>query len=153
MYCDLHTHSHFSDGTDSPRQILEAAVAMGLSSVALTDHNTVAGLPVFLEAAAGRDLMAVAAGICWSGWYTPPRISARIRLTICIYTGARDVNDQAIRVFLLFSCVSIMIQQIQAVVKRVGRDFWILWKGYKREGEDLGRMTGRGRLYYIRRNF
>lgn len=51
MYCDLHTHSIFSDGAWSPRQIVKAARQMSLT-VALTDHNTVSGLPDFLEAAA-----------------------------------------------------------------------------------------------------
>ena len=58
-YCDLHTHSSFSDGTDSPSGLLEKAAALGLSAVALTDHNTVAGLPEFLEAADGKDILAV----------------------------------------------------------------------------------------------
>lgn len=51
MYCDLHTHSTFSDGTLSPRELLQAACDAGLSAVALTDHNTVEGLPDFLAAA------------------------------------------------------------------------------------------------------
>ena len=50
-FCDLHTHSTFSDGTLTPRQLLEEACAAGLSAVALTDHNTAAGLPDFLAAA------------------------------------------------------------------------------------------------------
>lgn len=51
MLCDLHTHSIFSDGTLTPRQLLQAACDAKLSSLALTDHNTVAGLPDFLAAA------------------------------------------------------------------------------------------------------
>lgn len=58
-YCDLHTHSYFSDGTDSPEVILDEAVEAGLSAVALTDHNTVAGLPEFLESAKGKDILAI----------------------------------------------------------------------------------------------
>ena len=50
-YCDLHTHSVFSDGTLTPRQLLQAATDAGLSAIALTDHNTVSGLPDFLAAA------------------------------------------------------------------------------------------------------
>lgn len=52
--CDLHTHSVFSDGTDTPAQIVEKAVRTGLSAVALCDHNTVDGLPDFLSAACGK---------------------------------------------------------------------------------------------------
>ena len=49
--CDLHTHSIYSDGTWTPRQLLEEAQRIGLGAIALTDHNTVAGLPDFMEAA------------------------------------------------------------------------------------------------------
>ena len=58
--CDLHTHSCFSDGTCTPAEIIDLAVRKGLSAVALTDHNTVAGLPDFLSAAAGKDISAIA---------------------------------------------------------------------------------------------
>lgn len=49
-YCDLHTHSCFSDGTYTPRELLEAADEIGLSAIVLCDHNTVAGLDDFVEA-------------------------------------------------------------------------------------------------------
>ena len=51
QYCDLHVHSTFSDGTLTPRELLQAAWDAGLSSIALTDHNTVKGLPDFMAAA------------------------------------------------------------------------------------------------------
>ena len=58
--CDLHNHSTFSDGTDTPTRLLELAQERGLGAIALTDHNTVAGLPEFLEAAKGKSVRAVA---------------------------------------------------------------------------------------------
>lgn len=60
VFCDLHMHSTFSDGTDTPAQLLELAEELGLGAVALTDHNTVAGLPEFLEAAKGKKVRAIA---------------------------------------------------------------------------------------------
>ena len=42
---DLHTHSNVSDGTDSPGRIVELAVEAGCSAVALTDHDSLAGIP------------------------------------------------------------------------------------------------------------
>ena len=57
--CDLHTHSIFSDGTDTPTEIIEAAIRLGLSAVALCDHNTVDGLPEFLSAAEGKNIEAI----------------------------------------------------------------------------------------------
>jgi predicted metal-dependent phosphoesterase TrpH len=40
---DLHTHSNFSDGTESPTTLLSKAMAHGITTLALTDHDTVAG--------------------------------------------------------------------------------------------------------------
>ena len=59
-YCDLHTHSIYSDGTFTPKEIIEAAEAIGLNAVALCDHNTVSGVPEFLESAKGKKVKAVA---------------------------------------------------------------------------------------------
>lgn len=41
---DLHTHSTASDGTLTPAGLVELAYKTGLSAVALTDHDTVAGI-------------------------------------------------------------------------------------------------------------
>ncbi len=57
--CDLHTHSFCSDGSDSPTELLEAAVSAGLSAVALCDHNTVSGLQEFARAAENKPIEAV----------------------------------------------------------------------------------------------
>ena len=46
--CDLHTHSDYSDGSDSTRQLVSIAVSSGIDAIALTDHNTIRGLPSFL---------------------------------------------------------------------------------------------------------
>jgi predicted metal-dependent phosphoesterase TrpH len=37
---DLHTHSSFSDGSDTPTQLAEKAHDLGISAIALTDHDT-----------------------------------------------------------------------------------------------------------------
>ncbi len=57
---DLHTHSTFSDGTLTPTQLLRAGEQAGLTAMALTDHNSVAGLPEFMEAAKNSTLHAIA---------------------------------------------------------------------------------------------
>jgi len=41
---DLHVHSNASDGTDAPAEVMRRAAAAGLDVVALTDHDTQAGL-------------------------------------------------------------------------------------------------------------
>ena len=60
MLCDLHTHSLFSDGSFTPAEIIDGAIEKKLSAVALTDHNTVGGLPDFLSYAEWKDIEAVA---------------------------------------------------------------------------------------------
>ncbi len=56
---DLHSHSTFSDGSLTPEQLVEEGVAIGLAALALTDHDTVAGLPRFLAAGSGHPIRLV----------------------------------------------------------------------------------------------
>jgi len=59
---DLHTHTTASDGSLTPAQLVAAAHRAGLKAVAVTDHDTVAGLEEAL--AAGRGLaMEVVPGV------------------------------------------------------------------------------------------
>lgn len=58
-FCDLHVHSHYSDGTCTPAELIPLAEKQGLAAVALCDHNTIAGLPEFLAAAEGSRVRAV----------------------------------------------------------------------------------------------
>ena len=44
MRIDLHTHSSISDGTDPPAVLVDKARQVGLDVIALTDHDTFAGL-------------------------------------------------------------------------------------------------------------
>lgn len=48
---DLHTHSRFSDGTETPLELVTEAKAAGLHTLGLTDHDTVAGWPDAVRAA------------------------------------------------------------------------------------------------------
>jgi 3',5'-nucleoside bisphosphate phosphatase len=49
---DLHVHSNVSDGSLSPRDVVHHAAEVGLRAIALTDHDTVAGVPEALAAGA-----------------------------------------------------------------------------------------------------
>lgn len=40
---DLHLHTHYSDGRASPAEVLEQAVKLGLSTIAITDHDNARG--------------------------------------------------------------------------------------------------------------
>jgi len=48
---DLHIHSTASDGRFSPEEVVRKAAALGLTFIALADHDSVDGIASALEAA------------------------------------------------------------------------------------------------------
>lgn len=53
---DLHSHTTASDGLLTPEQLVERAVAMRVGVLAITDHDSTAGLPEAARHIAERDL-------------------------------------------------------------------------------------------------
>jgi predicted metal-dependent phosphoesterase TrpH len=51
---DLQMHSCFSDGSMTPSQLVQQAKQLGLYAISLTDHDTIDGIPEFLQA--GKEL-------------------------------------------------------------------------------------------------
>jgi 3',5'-nucleoside bisphosphate phosphatase len=51
-FADLQLHSNASDGSDPPSEVMRRAAAMGFAAVALTDHDTMAGVAEAHDAAA-----------------------------------------------------------------------------------------------------
>ena len=43
---DLHLHTRFSDGTDTPERVVELAAQAGLSAIAITDHDNTEAIPI-----------------------------------------------------------------------------------------------------------
>lgn len=54
---DLHLHSSASDGALSPEMVVQKVADAGLNVMALTDHETMSGLPVAAGAAAERGIL------------------------------------------------------------------------------------------------
>lgn len=46
---DLHLHSTASDGSFTPSELIDLADSLNLGAVALTDHDTVSGIPEFMQ--------------------------------------------------------------------------------------------------------
>lgn len=55
-YIDLHVHSNASDGTLPPGEVVHLAVQKGLAAIALTDHDTILGIPEAQKAAVGHPI-------------------------------------------------------------------------------------------------
>ena len=85
---DLHTHSTYSDGLLSPAALVEEAAARGVRFLALTDHDTVAGIAE-ARAAGGRHGVEVIPGVELSAALAP---GAEVHLLgYCV-----DVTDAAL---------------------------------------------------------
>jgi len=55
---EIHMHSIFSDGEFSPAELIGIGKQNGVGIMALTDHDTFAGLPEFIDAAKDSDIIA-----------------------------------------------------------------------------------------------
>ncbi len=61
MSCDLHIHSTYSDGSQTPEEIVAEAIEKKLTAIAIADHDTVQGVMPAIEAARGSDLLVIPA--------------------------------------------------------------------------------------------
>lgn len=102
---DLHVHSNCSDGTLSPAELVSYACEKGLRAFALTDHDTVAGLPEAFDAAKGTSLEVIA-GIEFSTEYHGKDIhvvgldidyrSADFLEQLARFQNSRDIRNEKI---------------------------------------------------------
>jgi len=70
LHYDLHAHSTASDGTLTPTELVARAAANGVDVLALTDHDTLAGLNEAAQAATMHDLSLLAGveiSVTWQG--------------------------------------------------------------------------------------
>lgn len=67
-FVDLHLHTRHSDGSDTPEEVVARAVEAGAAAIALTDHDTVAGVSAG-HAAATRAGLGFLAGTEVSTYY------------------------------------------------------------------------------------
>lgn len=66
--CELHTHTTSSDGKMTPEELVDRALECGYDAIALTDHNTVAGVERAVIAGKERGLT-VLRGIEWTTFW------------------------------------------------------------------------------------
>ncbi|MBQ2724002.1 MAG: PHP domain-containing protein [Clostridia bacterium] len=54
MKCDLHLHTTCSDGILTPEQLVDKLIELGMHCIAISDHDTVAGVQRAIDHAKGR---------------------------------------------------------------------------------------------------
>jgi 3',5'-nucleoside bisphosphate phosphatase len=104
---DLHCHSTASDGRLTPEQLIERARSLGLKAVALTDHDTVAGLAAFhaagkrcgIETVSGVEISAESARgtLHIVGLFLNPHCEALLEFLRKLREGRDTRNPQIIR--------------------------------------------------------
>lgn len=57
---DLHLHSTNSDGSDTPEELVRCGCRLGLKAIALTDHDNMGGVEVFLKACRAGGIIGLA---------------------------------------------------------------------------------------------
>ena len=101
---DLHMHSTASDGALPPAAVVAAAHAAGLSAIALTDHDTMAGVDEAVSAGAGVGIRVIR-GVELSAHDGPLEIHilalhiarpAPLESTLAAFRGAREVRARNI---------------------------------------------------------
>ena len=60
---DLHTHTNNSDGTDSPRELVNKAISLGMSVLGVTDHDTTQGWQEAIQTVRGDITLALGSEI------------------------------------------------------------------------------------------
>jgi 3',5'-nucleoside bisphosphate phosphatase len=175
---DLHTHSSASDGDLSPSMLMEKAARLGLKAIALTDHDTIAGLEdaqnsalklniqfipgVELEIETGRQVPAIngefhllGLGIC--------NFSAEFLEALTFLAGARDRRNLEIVKKINAAGIEAEYDEIKSFAGgfegfrdgMVGRPhfgaFLISRKIVKDQEQAFRQWLGKGRPFYVPR--
>jgi predicted metal-dependent phosphoesterase TrpH len=125
---DLHAHSSVSDGTESPTELVQAALAAGLGAVAITDHDSTAGWEDARAAASGQDLVVVP-GMELSTNFGP----ASVHVLAYLF----DPDDTAI-VRETARIRDGRLHRAERIVERIARDYDITWADVLAQSVDGG---------------
>ena len=94
---DLHLHTLYSDGKDTPGELVSRAVALGFTTIAVTDHDTVAGIAEAVKSAAKSGSgMRIIAGVEMSSFHADREIHVSGVFIYTAYTLLPDVLQRAL---------------------------------------------------------
>jgi predicted metal-dependent phosphoesterase TrpH len=157
-------HSTASDGSLPPERVVERARGAGLAAIALTDHDTVAGVPAALEAGERLGLRVIAgcefsAAAPWGemhvlGYFLPPdSIELETFLERCRADRVRRGREMVVRLQKLGLDLSFEDVLEEAAGGAVGRPHVaraLARRGHVPEaGEAFDRWLGRGRPAFV----
>ncbi len=127
---DLHTHSSVSDGTETPAELVAAAIDAGLGTVALTDHDSTAGWSEAFGAAAGTGLTVIP-GMELSTNYGP----ASVHMLAYLFNptdGGIIAETAHIR--------DGRLHRAERIVEKIGQDYALSWDDVLEQSADGGTL-------------
>lgn len=136
MIIDLHTHSNFSDGTQSPAELMAQAKKEGLDVVALTDHDSVAGWESAAVVAEKLDLSLIRGS----------EFTARMEgITVHLLSYLHDPLHPAIVAHNEFMMHNRM-ERMKRITRLISRDYPVTWEDVLEVVGDEQTVIGRPHL-------
>lgn len=168
---DLHTHSTCSDGTYTPTELVTLAKKIGLSALALTDHDTIDGLAEFQSAGKENDIETICGiefAALWEQHHRPeihivglgfdphhPLLQERMQ----DIRQSRDIRNRKMCEKLSSIGLHITLEEVAAnaggeIITRAHFANVLLQKGYIKKKEDaFSRYISPGLPGYVEREF
>ena len=163
---DLHIHTTASDGTYTPRRAVELAHTLGLAAIAVTDHDTAAGVPEAMAAGAALGVEVIPGvemnaqyrdkGVHIVGLFIDPAAES-VRAAMDFAVRARDARNEKIVAAMAADGFSITVEGLRqaypgAVLGRPHIAQWLTDNGFAPSVDDaFRRYLGRKGRYYIPR--
>lgn len=163
---DLHTHSTASDGTFSPGDLVNKAVSKKLKVLAITDHDTVAGLEEAKKAAQNQDIIFIPGIELNIQWPTGEfhllglglkQVSDDLNSIITYLQRQRETRNQKIVELLNKDGFEMTMTELidRFETESIGRPHiaqMMVEKGYvKQRQQAFDNFLGKGRQYYVDR--
>ncbi|UCD00392.1 MAG: PHP domain-containing protein [Promethearchaeota archaeon] len=140
---DLHLHSTASDGSDTPSQLINQAIVLKLKAIAITDHDTIAGVEQFLSYGESKEIIVIP-GIEISIRHEPKRELIDVHIIGLNIDHAstkliNTINDQ----------IKGRLEQKKAICKRLREEFGFNISFEEVEAVASGKIVGRPHIVEI----
>ena len=166
-WIDLHVHTLASDGSDTPADVVRMASELGLRAVAVTDHDTFAGLPEAIEAGA-RYGVEVVPGVELSTIYDGVEVHVlgyymdaghpRLRAMMARATAERNARNETMVQRLHDAGYPVTMDALhaefpgQTMLGRPHISEYLMRRGYVASVQDgMKNLLGRGKPFYVAR--
>jgi predicted metal-dependent phosphoesterase TrpH len=128
---DLHIHSTFSDGSDTPSKLIEKALNLNIKAIALTDHDNIDGVKEFLSYGEQKEIILIP-GIEISIRHEPKRE------LIDIHIVGLNIDYSSIKLInTINNQIKGRLEQKKAICKRLRNEF-----GYDLSFEEVKNVAG-----------